>query len=220
MTKSIYAEAVDGIQGALRPFLKQSGFRVRGRAFNRVTEDGLTQVLNLQMGASDPPGTTYFPGLRENLHGFFTISLGVYVPEVARYYGGGEAKSWVQEYQCCVRSRLGAASGEDRDIWWPARFDDATLGDVRRRLEMGGLPFLDRFSTRDKILAEWQDRSDTVSAGGPPRIVMAIILAERGQKDRARELLAAQMLETQNPGHPEYVRKLAGKIGLESLDVS
>ncbi|HEV7509798.1 MAG TPA: DUF4304 domain-containing protein [Thermoanaerobaculia bacterium] len=218
MTESIYVGAVDGIQGVLRPFLKQSGFRVRGRTFNRVTEDGLTQVVNLQMGASDPPGTTHIPGLRENLHGFFTINLGVYVPEVARYHGGGEAGPWVQEYRCCVRSRLGKISGEDRDLWWPARFDDAIVNDVRRRLETDGLLFLDRHSTRDKILAEWRDRPDTLHVMSPPRIVMAIILAERGQSGIAHELLAEQVLETHNPGHPDYVRTLAAKLGLGSLD--
>ena len=59
MPKSIYAHAVDDIQAALRPSLHDQGFRVRGRTFHRVTEDGLTQVINIQMGTSTPPGTTY-----------------------------------------------------------------------------------------------------------------------------------------------------------------
>jgi hypothetical protein len=90
--------------------------------------------------------------------------------------------------------------------------------DVRRRLELSGLPFLDRFSTRDKILAEWNDRSENMGASSPPRIVMAVILAERGLKGRARALLAQQVLETRNPGHPDYVRKLAKELAVEGLD--
>jgi hypothetical protein len=218
MTKSSYAQAVDDIQGVLHPFLKGNGFRVRGRAFNRTTADGLTQVVGIQVGASDPPGTPYVPGLRENLHGLFTINLGVYVPEVARHIAGGAARSWVQEYQCCVRARLGEACGEQRDVWWHARFDDTVISDVLRRLELGGLPFLDRYSSRDKILSEWRDRAENMGTSSPPRIVMAIILAERGQKDRARELLARQVLETRNPGHPDYVRKLARGLTVGSLD--
>ena len=171
------------------------------------------------MGSSDPPGTTHIPGLRENLHGLFTINLGVYVPEVARHHGGGEAKSWVQEYHCCVRSRLGEASGETKEIWWHAQSEDAVLEDVRNQLELTGLPFLDRFSTRDKILTEWQERSENMGASNPPRIVMAIILVERDQKGRARELLAQQVLETRNPGHPHYVRQLAEKLSIGRLDV-
>lgn len=218
MAKSNHSKAVDEIQNALSPFLKARGFGVRGRTFNRTTEDVLTQVVNIQMGASDPPRTTYIPGFRENLHGLFTVNLGVYVPEVARHHGGGEARAWVQEYHCCVRARLGEVSGKRRDVWWRAQVDDAVVGDVRSRLEVGGLPFLDRFSTRDRILAEWSDRSENMGASGPPRIVTAIILAERGQKERARSLLAQQAFETRNPGHREYVRKLANELALGSLD--
>jgi hypothetical protein len=218
MTKSAHAEAVDAIQRALRPWLKERGFRVKGRAFNRVTEDGLTQVVSIQMASSDPPGTNYIPGLRENLHGLFTVNLGVYVPEVARRHGGGEAKAWVQEYACCVRTRLGEASGEDQDIWWRASTEVAVLEDVRRRLEAGGIPFLERFSTREKILSAWTGRSENMGASSPPRIVMAIILAERGERDRARQLLSLQARETRNPGHPAYVRKLADQLAVGPLD--
>lgn len=218
MPRSTYAQAVDEIQSALRPVLNAEGFKVRGRTFNRLTEDGLTQVISIQMGASNPPGTNYIPGLRENLHGLFTVNLGVYVPEVAKHRGGGEAKSWVQEYDCCVRARLGEASGEEHDVWWHARAEEAVIDDVRRRLEQAGLPFLNRYSSRERILAEWQDRSERLGAGGPPRIVMAIILAEHGRKDEARALLARQALETRNPGHPDYVRRLANQLSVGSLD--
>jgi hypothetical protein len=216
MAKSKYAEAVDEIQAELRPFMKAQGFNVRGRTFNRLTDDGLTQVVNLQMGASDPPGTTYIPGLRENLHGLFTVNLGIYVPEVAMRRGGA-VRSWVQDYQCCVRARLGEASVEERDVWWDARADDAVIEDVRHRLRVGGLPFLDRFSSRDMILVEWKDRSKNMGASLPPRIVMAIILAERGEKERAHALLARQVLETRVPGHADHVRKLANELGVGSL---
>jgi len=57
-----------------------------------------------------------------------------------------------------------------------------------------------------------------MGASSPPRIVMAIILAERGETERARALLARQVLETRNPGHPDYVRKLASELAVGSLD--
>ena len=155
MPKSTYAQAVDAV-----PMLKGRGFKVRGRSFNRAKEHNLTQVVSIQMGASDPPGTTYITGLRENLHGLFTVNLGVYVPEVAGHHGGGAPKSWVQEYHCCVRARLADAAGEERDIWWHARAEGAVIADVRRLLADEGLPFLDRFATRDRILAEWQDLAE------------------------------------------------------------
>jgi hypothetical protein len=216
--KSPFASAVDEVQKGLRNFLKPLGFRSKGRAFNRVTDDGLTQLVGIQMGASDPPGTTYIPGLRENLHGLFTVNLGVYVPEVAKYHGGGEAGAWVQDYHCCVRSRLGAVAGEQKDLWWPAEASTKVLASVQVYLEEAGLPFLERFSTRDKIILEWDGRSENLESSSPPRIVSAIILCERGKKHEARILLERQALETQNPGHPGYVRKLAQKLQLGALD--
>lgn len=217
MPKSSYAIAVDKIQGALRPLLQESGFTVRGRTFNRLNEDGLTQVVNIQMGPSDPPGATHIPGLTDNLYGLFAVNLGVYVPEVARILMG-EATRWIQEPSCCVRARLGALVGEGKEIWWHARADEAVINDVRRCLEGAGLGFLERFATRDRILVEWEGRSTDMSAGSPPRIVCAIILNERGERQRARELLSQQALETWNPEHPQYVRSLADRLGLGRLD--
>ena len=218
MKKSVHAKAVDALQAALRPWLKARGFRVKGRTFNRTTEDGLTQVVSIQMGASDPPGTTYIAGLRENLHGQFTVNLGVYVPEVARMHGGGGANAWVQEYHCSVRARLTEAPEAEKGIWWRAVADDAVLGDVRRLLETAGMPFLERYSTRDKILAMWSERTDNMGAGSPPRIVTAIILAGRGERDRARKLLSLQAREALNPGHPAYVRQLADQLAVGQSD--
>jgi hypothetical protein len=218
MAKSEFLLAVDSIQGAIRPLLKKEGFRVRGRTFNRITSDGLTQVINFQMGASDPPGTTYIPGLRENLHGRFAVNLGIYVPEVAAAHGGGEATSWVQDYHCCERQRLGQLIGGGKDIWWAARASTEVIEDVSSCIIDIGLPFLDRFSSRDRILAENRGQYENFSGGGPRRIVSAIILAKRELLLEARELLVQQALETRNPHHPEYVRKLARAIGVGALD--
>jgi hypothetical protein len=218
MSKSAHAHQVDAIQASLRSVLREHEFKSRGRTFNRATPDGLTQVVSIQMGASDPPGTTYIPGLRENLHGYFTINLGVYIPEVAAVHGGGQAKAWVQEYHCSVRARLGEIGPQRQELWWQATMDDVVMNDVVTRLGRDGLPFLDRFGSRDQILKEWRTQTENMGASSPPRIVMAVILARRGDVDEARRLLTLQTRETRNPGHPAYVRKLASELGLGQLD--
>lgn len=214
MPRSQQAGKVDRVQAALHEKLRGLGFRKQGRTFNRTTEDGLVQVVNVQMGAHDPPGAAHISDLRESLYGWFTVNLGVYVPEVARFHGGGEAKGFVREYHCCVRDRLGPLGPERKDLWWRNDAVEEVVPDLLARLDRDGLPFLARFATRDAILREWKDESENQSAGSPPRIVMAIILAERGQKAAARELLAAQAREKGNPGHPAYVRSLAARLGI------
>jgi hypothetical protein len=216
MTKSDFAKQMDQIQRALRPLLKREGYRVRGRTFNRTTPDGLVQVINLQMGSFDPPGTTYIPGLRENLYGKFAVNLGVYVPEVALYQGGREARSFVQDYNCCIRTRL-RTTEPVKDIWWTVRATDDVVSDVTKELLNQGVPFLERFDSRDKILHELRGLTENIFLS-PPRIVCAIILAARGDAEDARSLLQAQSKETRNPRHPEYVRGLAQRLGLGNLD--
>jgi hypothetical protein len=215
MAASEFVKAVDRVQRAIRPSLKEHGFKSRGRTFNRLTSDGLTQVVNLQMGPSDPPGTTYIPGLRENLYGLFTINLGVYIPEVAELKSSGLARSWVQEYYCSIRTRLGQASGSSQDLWWHARDPVAAVADIEPLLLSYGLLFLDRFSTRDYILRELDGHGENLEYCDVPRIVSAIILNNRGQADDARVLMAAQTQENRyNRNHPAYVRELAERMGL------
>jgi hypothetical protein len=216
--KSDLARTLDDLQEKLRRTLKEQGFRARGRAFNRITSDGLTEVVQLQMGSFDPPGTTYIPGLRENRYGKFTVNLGVFVPEVAEHYGSGAAKSFIQEYHCCVRTRLALLGPDHRDIWWEIRPDQALAQDLLERLARDAIPFFGKFETRDAILREWLSVPKSPFAITPPRIVCAIILTERGRNEDARALLTAQARETLNPGHPAYVRRLADKLGLGDLD--
>jgi len=216
MIKSDFAKQMDQIQTALRPLLKREGYRVRGRTFNRTTPDGLVQVIALQMGSFDPPGTTYIPGLRDNLYGKFAVNLGVYVPEVAQYHEGGEARAFVQEYNCCVRARL-RTTEPVKDIWWMVRATDDVTSDVANELRNQGFSFLERFESRDKILHELRGLTENTFLN-PPRIVCAIILAKRGEVEEARSLLRAQARETRNPHHPEYVRGLAQRLGLGNLD--
>lgn len=220
MHKSEFAVAVDEIQKQLANSLRRAGFKAKGRAFNRTTTDGLTQVIGIQMGASDPPGTTYIPGLRENLHGRFTVNLGVYVPEV----DCGIDKSlpaWIQEHSCCIRSRLGRLIGEGKDMWWLAQVQPEVVQDILNCLEQTGIPFLEQFASRDKILSAWSSGEPINIGGHPPRIIRAIILAKRGQAEEAKQLLRLQIeTSTRNPGHPAYVRSLAASLGLGSLEES
>ncbi len=216
MPKSKFADAVDEIQAELEPFFKRNGFRRHGRTFNATTPDDLTWVANIQMGPSDPPGTTYSPGLRENRHGLFTVNLGVYVPEVARHHGGTEVKLWAQPQHCSIRARLGALSMTDGDLWWPATLTASMTQDVLRRLVQFGMPFLERFSTRQRILDEFAGVSENRYLA-VPRIVSAILLTGRGDAEEARRLLSDQSRETSNRGHAAYVRELARRLGLGEL---
>jgi Domain of unknown function (DUF4304) len=214
MSKSALAVSLDTLQTHLNPLLRQAGFRKHGRTYNRTTIDGLTHVLGFQMGSFDPPGTMHIPGLRENLYGRFTVNLGVYVPEVARNHGAGEAKSVVHDYKCSIRTRLGRT--ENKELWWKISTSEPLLSEFQERLQNEALPFFQRFENRDQILSEFRTATHRTELMAVPRIVCAIILLNRGDRESARDLLAAQAREqTRNPGHSAYVIDLAKRLGVE-----
>jgi len=214
MSKSALAASLDALQTHLDPLLRQAGFRKHGRTYNRTTSDGLTHVVGFQMASFDPPGTTHIPGLRENLYGRFTVNFGIYVPEVARNHGGGEAKAVVHDYNCCIRTRLGRTA--NKEFWWKISTSGALVSELLERLQSEALPFFRRFENRDQILGEFRTTADNTELMAVPRIVCAIILLNRGDRETARSLLAAQAREhTRNPGHPAYVIGLAKRLGIE-----
>ncbi len=212
--KSEVVRVMDEVEGAMKAGLRSVGFRHRKRTFSRTTPEGLVHLINLQVGAYEPPGTVEIPGLRENLYGRFTVNLGVFVPEVAEYdVGGFRAGKLIHEYNCCLRARLGMIGPERRDLWWNLSDSSELAKDVMHRVSRDAFPWFDRFGTRDLILAEMSRET-----AGPfttvPRIVSAIIQAKRGDAVAARALLDRQIEETDKPRHAEYVRELAARLGL------
>ena len=213
MAKSELAIVMDALQERLTPLLRQAEFRKSGRTYNRTTSDGLTHVVGFQMGLFDPPGMTYFPGLRENLYGLFAINLGVYVPEVARTHGGGEAKAVVRDYNCCIRTRLGQTL--EREFWWEISAKETLVSELQERLSAQAFPFFQRFKSRDQVLDELDPMTGNTDLVHVPRIVRAIILVNRGACDVARRLLSDQVGDNGHmPGHVSYVRELAERLGI------
>jgi hypothetical protein len=219
MPASNFAVVMDTVQRGVRSALKAHGFKVRGRTFNRVTADGLTQVINLQMGASDPPGVTRIPGVTNTLHGMFTVNLGVFIPEVAEArLAGARGQSWIQEYSCSIRSRLGVASGHERDMWWPLDDPTTTLAGVEPLLLSFGLLFLDRFRNRELILSELDGFIENLPFCATPLVVSAVILAKKDDPQKARRLMQQHVSHAHHhPSHADYVRKLALDLGLGVL---
>jgi hypothetical protein len=75
-------------------------------------------VVNLQISRLESAGSISFQDLTPTPHGKFTINLGVYVPEVALYFGPRRERASILERDCCVRERLGHIYPERWDMWW------------------------------------------------------------------------------------------------------
>lgn len=188
------------VQAALRPSLKRWGFRVRAQHGNRVTDEGLVQVITFLTSRLDPRGAP----------ARFTVELGVYLPEIDQVRGT-PAKTNIGAIHCEIRARLARLANEHDDRWWPA--EAAAAPELAQRLERDGLPFLDRFATRAKIVEACGDRAE-VPHVTTPRILCAIVLAKQGKLDEARPLLRAQWQDARDRA---YLESLAGWLKLGPL---
>ena len=117
MSKSSIKPLFDKIEKPIAIYLKGQGFVKKGRTFNRETEKGIIQVVNLQSG-SYPIGDYVIPGIRESYYGKFTVNLGIGIDEVWRagYPKNPIGPVW-HEYHCTIRTRLGILLYSN-DHWW------------------------------------------------------------------------------------------------------
>jgi hypothetical protein len=224
MAKSAFVERLDEVQRLLTKQLKPLGFVRKGRTFNRTVEDGVVQVINLQSGAYEIGGRIPLPAelahLKPDLYGKFAVNLGVFVREVSEK-DGTKSPAFIQEYYCCVRDRLGRANGKEH--WWSlVNGAEALVADVSAQLESAGLPFLERFGTRQAIIADWIPFNDGPgSRSNIARIDVAVVLASKGQTTSARALLSEQVERAEKQGlhngHVEYVRELSKRLGLGDI---
>jgi hypothetical protein len=207
MPKSNVAATLDEIQKPINDALKKRGFKRTGRTLNRPMPSGLVHVVNFQMGQF-PIGEYLIPGIRESFYGKFAVNLGVVLPCVGRIEHHWEPKRVYQEYDCDVRQRLGALAHEGKDFWWPIQPDVGGVAeDVFRKLHDLGLPFLDRFSSYEEVVREF-DREGKLpfSNGGRSALVVAMILHELGDEEEAkRAFQRARTFPTMNPGFAKHV---------------
>lgn len=97
---------LDGIQKEIHSYLKPLGFKKKGRTFNRQTEEGIYQVINIQSGRYEFGDKNVIPGFRENHYGKFTINLGVMIKEIYDLESHNKPKDVYYEYNCQIRTRL------------------------------------------------------------------------------------------------------------------
>ena len=97
---------LNAIEKPIAIFLKEQGFRKKGRTFNRETKKGIIQVINFQSGTF-PIGNYEIPGFRESLYGKFTVNLGVAIVEIWRVVGTSGGKLQMTTRLLPKRSRLG-----------------------------------------------------------------------------------------------------------------
>ena len=134
----------------------------------------------------------------------FTINLGVYVAGMV--IEGGEARSWVNHYNCQFRKRIGGLlTGED--MWWSLESPDQIAGVVETALSLAGLPWLDRFSHTSSIVDAF--RSEGWAALGLPPVgpLQIAWLLKDTEPEEAEVLIRSYLSQDLLSGHREGVER-------------
>lgn len=214
-------EIAKTIGAALGVPLKAAGFRKRANSFNRTTADGLVHHLSVQLGSFDPSGIHAVPGLIPDLYGRFTVNLGVHVPAMSRM--GNPRSSWINDYNCQLRWRLGNLLPGGFDQWWDLR-DRVALDEVLAAVENVGLPTLDPFPNAESVLDTYE-REGPAGFGSIASAAVALDVADlllaRRETERARALLERyvdEISQGRHRPHQEYVREYLAERGLSDLD--
>ena len=222
MSKSPIVTRLDEIQCGIGKALEPLGFKRKGRTFRRETDHEVLQIIAFQAGPFElgPPLPPQVSHLRPDLYGKFTINLGVFVPEIhERTNPPVSMKRVISDAHCSIRTRL-PHIGEGEEIWWSILdCADRDIDDITALLMHVGVPFLNRFKTRDLIVRDWISENGRIG-----RLDVAMILLRRGERLGAKRLFADHLRKSEAEGsepyrqnHRRYVHELATRLGLGEL---
>ena len=215
MNTSLERRFNDVIQKALTEPLTLHGFRKRGRVFAQQF-DALVWVIDVQRSRYNT---------REEIS--FTVNCGVYVPRVLNLYAGLPEPTNPTSTYCCIDVRIGMLAEEPSDKWWTMRDetqlseDEYTIDDVRERIIIHALPFLECFPATyevAKFLEEPRDETDRQSRQiSPYTEAMAlgcagIIRLLRGEREAAINAFARAVQSAIGTPAEEHLRILESRL--------
>ena len=205
---------LDLIQSEIYSFLKPLGFKKKGRSFNRQTEQGIYQVINLQSGRHEFGDKHVIPGLREHYYGKFTLNLGVMVKELYEMDIHNKARDFYHEHHCQIRVRLSHLTN-GQDFWWTISPNTKEIvNEIIEGLNEKGLPWLDNFETRERICKHWG-----VIDGAAPRakLDVALIILQT-DREKGAQLIQEYYNHIDHKGHKAYVLELSKGLGVKLID--
>jgi len=199
----------------LDPALKQHGFSRRGRNWNRRTDD-LVHVLHIQAGR-------FGPGI--------SGSTGVFAPSIHRIIRGESSPKFVADHLCQLHTALGHwGSGLRFEQVDPhnanvrrVHFDEPTVNAPEvLAVFLKGVSALDEVRSIDDVWNVLLGRGEQSpwSSGGPSgsrEECLAVLAAQSGEKERAREFLLTALSRTPSTAlsirGPHY-QALADRLGI------
>lgn len=133
---------VNEIQKEVHKLLKPLGFRKFGRTEHRYVDGDISQVVNFQLGQAYL-GETHL----------LMVNIAIRVPECMYCMLGQPMKKYYKEYECNIRSELGAVEGKKESVYDLRKNVESIIADILRQLSDTVLPAFTVLNSREAILA-------------------------------------------------------------------
>ena len=209
-------EILNALQSTVhKELLKINGFKKSGRTFNRISSDGLVEVINFQSGRHEFGHD--IPGLRENLYGNFTVNLGICVPEYYKHQYG-QTKKFYQEYDCSIRTRIGSLMKNGEDIWWELKqsYLEEQIERIKQLLNDVGLKWLEQLNSRENIYQNWECISQNFKLSNTAKLNIATIQI-LNNIESGKELYKEYYQNVEMENHKNWLRKEAKILKVQLL---
>lgn len=197
-----WAAAVKTISAGVHRILKPLGFKKKGACFNRETEPGMIQVVELRR-------------LEQQGSEHVRVDVGIFLVRAHElvHPDWGAPPAWVSEPHCQIRQPLATSPGPEK-----ASFPlQAGGGVVVAFVETVVVGVLERLRTVDDIFAATDDgRTPLGWLKSEPRAI-ASILADRGRVAEAREVLQG-VYEESRPVARLSLIELSDRLGAGPIE--
>ena len=211
-----HAQAMSGIVSAVHPLLERVGFHRRRNTFNRETEPGFIQVVDFHMRVFESGrGSRWSP---VEVHGRFTVTVGIFVKEIYQDLFGSSAGDFVGEDVCELRKPLSELlPRRDRPVtnegmgWWSLDAPPSAK-EIELLLAEYVLPLFARLSGRRSLVAEWHRSGDALGLSVRAPISIATILFHRGDLDGADRLVRQFFGKHREVSRRRFVDRLASSL--------
>lgn len=166
-------QVLDEIENAVYVHLKPLGFRRFGRTLHRLVSEDISQVVHFQLEKDT-----------------FCVNTGIRVPEcVERVFVSPIDKKYYHEYECNIRSRLGAVRNY-RETWFDlSKNRGKIIQSILQELDRIVIPAFEVLNSREAILVHRREypRMDMINHS---MILLeeCMIYGHLGDLDKAKEL--------------------------------
>ena len=148
------------------------------------------------------------------MYGKFTVNLGVCVESLFKFRAPYSNKTFYQEYDCQIRTRLGILLHQ-QDKWWAS---NNNLNDIIREINTGlstvGLSWFEGVDRKEKIIENF----GTIPYNSSPRAKLDVaLLVWFDDKEKGTVLFNEYLnsITKSKPDYKGYVEELAKELGIE-----